>query len=194
MLGGEHDGVNAHGLAALIILDRHLRLAVGAEIINKTLLAHIGELLRHLVGKRDRQRHQLGRLGAGVAEHHTLVARAVVELARAALLVFEGVVHAHRNVARLLVDVRDDAAGVAVETVLRAVIADVADHAARDFGNVNVAVRGDLAHDVDKAGGDRRLAGYAAAGVFFKDRVEHRVGDLVADLVGMPLGDGFRGK
>ena len=194
VLGGEDDRVDADGLAALVVLDRHLRLAVGTEIVDKALLAHVGQLLCHLMGKGDRERHELRGLGAGVAEHHALVARAVVELARAAFLIFKGVVDAHRDIAALLVDVRDNAAGVTVKAVLRAVIADVADDVARDLRDVDIAARGDLAHDVDKAGGDGRLAGHAAVGVFFKDRVEHRIGDLVADLVGMPLGDGFGGE
>ena len=194
MLGGEDDRVDADGLAALVVLDRHLRLAVGTEIVDKALLAHVGQLLCHLVGKRDRERHELRGLGAGVAEHHALVACAVVELARAAFLIFKGVVDAHRDIAALLVDVRDNAAGVTVKAVLRAVVADVADDVACDLRDVDIAARGDLAHDVNKAGGDGRLAGHAAVGVFFKDRVEHRIGDLVADLVGMPLGDGFGGE
>ena len=77
---------------------------------------------------------------------------------------------------------------------LSRLFADVTDDVARDLRDVDIAARGDLAHDVDKAGGDGRLAGHAAVGVFFKDRVEHRIGDLVADLVGMPLGDGFGGE
>ena len=103
-------------------------------------------------------------------------------------------VNAEGDVRALLVDVCDDGAGLAVKAVLRAVVADVADDVARDLRDVDIAARGDLAHDVNKAGGDGRLAGHAAVGVFFKDRVEHRIGDLVADLVGMPLGDGFGGE
>ena len=39
-----------------------------------------------------------------------------------------------------------------------------------------------------------RLAGDAAVGVLFQNGVEHRVGDLVADFVGMPFGDGLGGE
>ena len=38
------------------------------------------------------------------------------------------------------------------------------------------------------------LAGHPAIGVLGQDGVQHRVGDLVADLVGVPFGDGFRGE
>ena len=63
-----------------------------------------------------------------------------------------------------------------------------------DLGDVHVAVGGDLAHDVDQAGGGAGLAGHAAVGILLEDRVQNRVGDLVADLIGMSLGNGFRSK
>ena len=47
---------------------------------------------------------------------------------------------------------------------------------------------------MDQAGGGAGLAGHAAIGVLLEDRVQHRVADLVADLVGMPFGNGLRGK
>ena len=55
--------------------------------------------------------HQLGVLVAGVAEHHALVAGAAG-------------VHAHGDVAGLLVDAGDHGAGVGVEAVERVVVAD----------------------------------------------------------------------
>ena len=191
VLRGDDDRVDAHRAARLVVFDGDLGLSVGAEIIDQAALAHLGEALGQRVGQRDRQGHQLRRLAAGVAEHHALVAGAVLQLGVAALFALEGLVHAEGDVAGLLVDVDDDAAGVAVEAVLRAVVADLADDLARDLRDVDVAARGDLAHDVHETGRGRRLAGDAARRVLLEDRVEHGVGDLVADLVGMSLGDGF---
>ena len=94
----------------------------------------------------------------------------------------------------MLVDIGNDAAGVAVEAVLGSVVAYIADDAARNLCYVNVALCADLAHDVDKAGGNGRFAGDAAVGVFFEYRVKYRVRDLVADLIGMSLGHRFRCK
>ena len=101
------------------------------------------------------------------------------------------IVGAQGDVGALAIDVGDDAAGVAVKAVLGAVIADGADDLARRAGDVHVAAGRDLAHDVDEAGGAGRLAGNAGTGVLRQDGVEDGVGDLVADFVGMPLGDGF---
>ena len=47
---------------------------------------------------------------------------------------------------------------------------------------------------MDQAGGGAGLAGHAAVGILLEDRVQNRVGDLVADLIGMSLGNGFRSK
>ena len=140
----------------------------------------------------DGQRHELGRLVAGVAEHHALVAGAVGEVvAAAALLELEALVYAHGDVAALLVDGGEHGAGVAVKAVGGVVVADVLEYAAGDPGDVHVAAGGDLAHDEDHAGGRGALAGDVAVGVLLKDGVEHGVGNLVADFVGMSLGYGL---
>ena len=194
VLRGDDDRVHAHGLVLLVIFHGDLRLAVGAEIVDDLMLAHLGEALCQLVRQRDRQRHELRGLAAGEAEHHALVARAVVEILALGLLRLEGLVHAHGDVAALLVDARHDGAGVAVEAELRAVIADLAHGLAHDVRNVDVAAGGDLAHHGHDAGRGGDLAGHAAVRILREDRVEHGVGDLVADFVGMSLGYGFGGK
>ena len=95
------------------------------------------------VRQRDRQRHQLGGLGAGIAEHHALVARAdgldgvVVDLAAAHL---QRVVDAQGDVGRLLVDRRHHAAGIGVEAVLGLGVADAGQGAAHDLGDLDVAL------------------------------------------------------
>ena len=191
VLRAEHDGVHAHGAVLLVVLDRDLRLAVGPQIVHQPLLTHGSQALGQLVGKRDGQRHELRRLVAGETEHHALVARAVVERAVAGLLALERLVHAEGDVRALLVDVRDDGAGLAVKAVLCAVVADLAHGLAHDLRDVHVAVGRDLAHDVHDAGRDRALAGDAAVRVLRQNGVKDRVGHLVADLVGMSLRDGF---
>ena len=58
--------------------------------------------------------------------------------------------------------------------------------------DVDVRVGGDLAGHDHEAGGDQRLARDAALRVLLVDRVEHRVADLVAHLVGVAFGDRLR--
>ena len=181
VLAGDDDGVDARGLAVLVVLHRHLALAVGAQVGQLAVLADGGELAGELVGQRDGRRHQLRRLVGGVAEHHALVAGAAG-------------VNALRNVARLLVDGRDHGAGVGVEAVERIVVADGGDHAAHQALEVDVGLGGDFAGDDHQAGGGQGFGGHAAVGVLLQAGIENGVGNLVGNLVGMAFGDGLRGK
>ena len=140
------------------------------------------------------QGHKLLGLAAGVAEHHALIAGAVVKLGISAFLGFKRLVNAEGYIRRLLVDIGDDAAGVAVKAVLGSVIADISDNAACYLRNVDIALGAYLTHDVDKAGGNGRLACDAAVGVLLEDSVKDSVRYLVADLIGMSLGYRFRCK
>jgi hypothetical protein len=130
------------GLPVLVVLDRDLALAVGAQVGQLAGLAHLGELAGELVGQRDGRGHQLGGLVGGVAEHHALVAGAAG-------------VNALGDVAGLLVDGGDDGAGVGVEAVERVVVADGGDDAAHQALEIDVGLGGDFAGDDHQAGAVR---------------------------------------
>ena len=77
VLGGDDDGVEPDRAVVAVVLDGDLGLAVGAQVGHVAVLADRGEPLGEPVGERDRQRHQLGGVVAGVAEHQALVAGAL---------------------------------------------------------------------------------------------------------------------
>jgi hypothetical protein len=196
--GDEHaddlDGPLAPVLVHLVA-HRDLRLPVGAQVREDLRLAHLRKPLRDLVREHDREGHQLLGLGAGVAEHHPLVARAdLVDRVVVAVLHLVGGVHALRDVRRLLVERDDDAARVRVEAVLGPVVADLLDLRPDDARDVHVRLRRDLARDDDQAGRDEGLAGDAPVRIVGEDVVEDRVRDLVGDLVRMTLRHGLRGE
>ena len=138
---------------AVLVLDRHLRLAVGAEVRQRAVLADLGEPLGQPVREPDRHRHEVIGLVAGVAEHHPLVARAdLVVVVTVAAAQLERLVDALGDVGRLLVDRGDDAARVAVEPVRRVRVADPANRVADEARDVDVGVGADLAGDDDHAG------------------------------------------
>ena len=180
MLRRNDDGRGAHGALALV-LDRHLRLAIGTEEVEIVRLAYFRQAARQLVREHDRERHQLRRLAAGEAEHQSLIAGAAG-------------VDALRDVGRLRVDRRDHRARLAVEAVLGAGVADVFDGVADDGGEVDVRLCGDLAGDHRQTGGNERLAGHASDRILGKHRVENGIRNLVGNLVRVPLGDRLRGK
>src|SRR5215467_5871168 len=119
--------------------------------------------------QRNRHRHQLSGLITRIPKHHSLVAGAAG-------------VHAHGDVAGLLVDGGDDGAGVGVESVEGVVVADGVNDAADDGLKINVGFGGDFSGDDCEAGGHKGFAGYAAGGVLGQASVEDRVGNLVGDF------------
>jgi hypothetical protein len=137
-----------------------LPLSYSTEVVEDPVAPRAREALHELVRQHDRQRHQLGRLGAGVPEHQPLVARAAG-------------IDALRDVGGLFVNRRQHGAGLGVETELRARVADVLDRVANDLREVDVAVRGDLAGDDGEAGRDERFARHAADGILRENRVEN---------------------
>ena len=193
----EISAVTGERACRAVVLERHLRLAVGAQVRHGAGLAHLGELLGHAVRQPDRQRHEVGGVVAGVAEHHPLVAGALAVddvLAAAAAAQLLALVDALGDVAALLVDRDDHTAGVAVEAVQRVVVADAVDDLASELGDVDVGAGRDLAGDDAQTGREQRLAGDTTVRILGEDRVEDRVADLIGHLVGMTLGDAFRGE
>ena len=195
MLGRDQDLLDLDR-AIVLVTDRDLSLAVRAEVADDARLANLGELPRELVRQLDRHRHQRLRLAGRVPEHHSLVsgAGAVELVGRLALALLEPGIHPLSDVGRLLVDRREDGARLVVEAVAGVVVADLADRLARDLRDVDVGLRGDLTGHDHEAGVDQALAGDAPGGVVPHHRVEDAVGDLVADLVRVPLGDRLGGE
>lgn len=195
VLGGDHDRVEADGLVA-VVLDGDLGLAVGAQVRDRPVLADLGQAPREAVREVDRERHQLGRLVARVAEHQALVARALlVELVLVTLDTrLVGRVDALGDVGGLRADGHRHAAGGAVEALLRGVVTDLEDLLAHELRDRRVRLGRDLTGDVHEARGDERLHGDPGGRVLPQKCIENGVADLVSDLVGVTLGHGLRGE
>ena len=191
VLCGNDYGVNILCLAVLIF-HGYLGFAVGTEIRKCAVLSDLCKLLCEPVSQRYGQRHKLGGLGAGKAEHHTLIARAdLIERVVLAVLVLVAFVYAHSDIRGLLIKRSEHRAALRVEAVGGVVVADVVDHLAGDRAEIDLCCGGDLAHNVDDAGGHGGFAGDVRAAVLSENAVEHSVGNFIADLVGMSLGNGF---
>jgi hypothetical protein len=170
----------------VLVLERDLRLAVGAEEVDLAALADARELARELVRVIDRRGHQVGRLVGRITEHEALVARALLLVEAFALG------DALRDVRALLLDRAQDGARVAVEADRRVVVTNLEHRAAHDGRHVDGGGRGDLTRDDHHAGLRERLARNARLRVLRQDGVEDRVRDGIAKLVRVPLGDRFR--
>ncbi|MPL97127.1 hypothetical protein SDC9_43315 [bioreactor metagenome] len=185
VLGREHDRGHADRATALVA-HRQLRFRIGAERRLDARFAHLGEATQDRVAVEDRRRHQLGGLVGRVTEHDALIARPVL-------------VDALADMGRLRVQVIGEVQRRPVELVL--LVADVLDavahdavDAAHELGELRLVRQPDLAADDDLVGGGKRLAGDAGVRFLGDQRVEHRIRDAVADLVGVSFRNGFGGE
>ena len=184
VLRAHDDRVDAHRARALV-LDRDLRLAVRAQVVELTRLADLGQPQRELVRERDRQRHELRRLVAGVAEHQALVARALVEVQAAALI------DALRDIGRLRVVGDEHGTTLVVDAVVGVVVADALDGVARHLDVVHMRVGGDFTGQHHQTGVAQGLGRDSAAGVLGENGIQNRIRNLIRDLIGMAFGDRF---
>src|SRR2546427_426221 len=106
------------------VLDGDLALPVRPQVRERTALAGLRELARDVVRERDRERHELGRLADREAEHHPLIAGAEL-LGIDPFARLDRLVHALRDLRRLLLDRGDDAAGPVVEAVIGVRVPDL---------------------------------------------------------------------
>ena len=189
VLAGDDDGLHRDGPVA-VVADGDLGLAVGAQVGEFAVLADFGQPLGEAVREPDRDGHVGGGLVAGVAEHQALVAGAleVVVVLLASFAGFERVEDAAGDVVGLLADGDGHAAAGAVEAVGRGVVADAQDGLPDDLRDFDVGVGGDLAGNVDQAGGGQGLHGDPGFGVLGQQGVEDGIADLVTDLVGVAFG------
>jgi len=128
-------------------------------------------------------RHEHVGFVGGIAEHQTLIA--------GTLFLATLPVHALVDVGRLLAQGIEHRAGVAVEADVRMGVADLDHRVADQLFVVDRGGGGDLAGQDDHAGLGQGLAGDPGMGILTDDFVEHGIGNLIADLVGMAFGDRF---
>ena len=156
----------------------------------------MGQVFEDLVGVIDGRWHQFGRFAARVAEHDALVA---------GTLFFVGGllgIDTGCDIDRLGMEQHVDLSVFPVEPVL--LVADVLDRHAGGVGDPVLRHRAGAArfasdhHAVRRAQRFARRADVprveASLGAFAEKQVHNFIRDPVADLVGMALGNGFRGE
>ena len=189
VLRRDNDGIDVDGFAVLVG-NRDLRLAVGTQIFEIAVLAHIRETARELMREHGRERHVLGRFVRRIAEHHALIA-CTDRLCRVhiALAGLDRLIDALRNIRRLLVKRDEDAAGVGIEAVAGVRITDITHRLADDLRNIDVAGGRDLTDDVRLSRRNEGLTRNTPLRILREDSVENAVRDLIGEFVGMTLGD-----
>ena len=155
MLCRDHDVFDFDRLA-VAIFDGHLGFAVGPEKISFAAFANFREIVNQAMRHLNRERHQLRRFIAGIAEHHALIAGALFLVQPFAFG------NALRNIRRLLLDRGKNRAGVAVESHGGIGVTDIAHHFADDIDVRHLGPAGNFAGNDDHAGLRQALAGDSA--------------------------------
>ena len=198
VLGRDDDVRHADG-PTVLIKNGNLAFCIRAQPLDLAAFADAGEFASEAVGEHDRCRHEFGSLIAGVAEHESLIARALF------LGSFAGGgfgVHTLRDVRALAGQVVIDKDTVGMKDVVVIDVSDFADRCPDDLADIEGGIQrgafqarhGDFATHDDHVAFDKSFAGDPARAVEGQAGVEDRVGNGVANFVGMAFANGFGGK
>ena len=187
MLRGNNDARNPDGFA-ILVNHRDLRLCVRPEPAHFAALSNPSEFAPKSVRKHNRRRHQLRRFIARVAEHQPLIPCTLL----GGFLAFGGTgIHALSNVRRLLGNHAAHKNSIGMKNIVVMNVTDLAHAIAHDLEVIEFRFRGDLAADDDNIALSVSLARDAAVWILRQTRIEHCVGDCVANFVGVTFSNGF---
>ncbi|KAL4273017.1 hypothetical protein GQ457_13G023280 [Hibiscus cannabinus] len=192
VLSGDEDGVDTngnHGAFIVVILDGDLSLAVGSEPRAGPVFADVGEASTELGGQNVAEGHQFRSLVGGVAKHMALVTGAdllgtLTEMTMDTL----------SDIRALLLDINQHSAVVGIETDISGCETDVPAGVPDDLLVIHIGFCSDFTKDHHHVGLGAGLASDLAVGILRQAGVEDRIGDLIAELVGMSLVNRLRGK
>mmetsp|Transcript_32610 Transcript_32610/g.62359 ORF Transcript_32610/g.62359 Transcript_32610/m.62359 type:complete len:217 (+) Transcript_32610:1181-1831(+) len=187
MLRRNHNGVYSlgYGDATFIVpvFQRNLRLSVGTDPVQRTVLAHLREPGAQFGSQNVAQRHEFRSLLARIPKHYTAVPRPDI-------LDFGGV-DTLRNVRTLLLQCHDDVARFVIQSLSGIVVSRIANRVANDLLVVDGGRGGDLAQDDDHSCFAYGFASDARRRVESEARVDDGVGNDIAQFVRVRFGDGF---
>ncbi len=183
VLRRQHDGLYRHR-PIVLVTKRDLTFRIGPEPCQLARLSYLGLALHEPVRIDDRRRHELLGLVARIAEHQALVA--------GALLFVRRTIDALSDIGGLLGQMIDDLAVMAIETEIIAPISNFADGISDERFDLELRLARDLTGNDDQVVLDECLAGDARSRVLCNQRIEHRIGDLITDLIRMTFRNRFR--
>ena len=194
MLGGDHNGIHADRFV-VFIFHRHLGFTIRTQVWQDALLAHLGQPTGQLMSQGNGQRHVFRGLVGGVSEHHTLVAGAdLFVVGMVTGLGFVRFIHPLGNIRRLFIDGNQDSAGGPVKAVFGTVITNIDHRLPGNLGDVHVAAGGNFPYNMDLACRHQGFTSHSCIRVFFQDGIQHRIRNLIGNLVRMPFRHRFRRK
>ncbi|OAV63605.1 hypothetical protein Barb4_04943 [Bacteroidales bacterium Barb4] len=169
VLGGNNDGVDAQGNAAVIVFDCHLTLGIGTEIGQETglFLSYGSQFFEQGVRQIQRQRHVVFRFRRGIAEHHPLVACSLIHRV--------GTFHALVNLRTLLVNGGKDAAGLRFKLIFAFGVTNLCNHIAHNSRHIYVSLRLHFSRQDNLTGRNQRFASHFRLFVIRQKLIQHSI-------------------
>ena len=197
MLSRKHHCIQTDGMSSLIILYCNLGLSIRTKIRQGSVFAHLGQLTNQLVSQSDRIRHILLRLIGSIAEHHTLVACTnSIQLAvvHRIFSCFQSLIYTHGNIAGLLVQSNQNAAGITVKAIFCTIVTNFANGLTDNRLNIYICIGSNFSHNHNQTSSGAGFACNAAHGIFFHQRIQNSIGNGIAHFIRMTLSYRFRSK
>ena len=194
MLCGQYDSIETYWFVVFIVFYSNLCLSIRTQVFQCTVFTDLGQLQSQLVSQICRHRHVAFGFVGCITEHHTLVTGTDgvdLFLGHGVLFGFKCFVNAQGDICGLFVDGCNDTAGVGIEAVFAAGIADFTNGISHDFLDIYISFCGDLTHDHDKTGCCAGLTGNTAHWILCYESIKDRIGNLVTHFVRMSFGYGL---
>ena len=178
MLGTEHDRVDANRSVLLVVLDGHLRFAIGTKVQHLfALFADTRQGINERVSEVKRQRHIVIGLVCRKTEHHSLVS--------CALLFRYLTAHTHIDIRGLCMQGGEDAATLCLELILRFGVTYLSDSLTSDLLDIHPSFATHLTGNHHLSGGTQRLASYVCLRILSQHIIQNSVRNLVAHFIGV---------
>lgn len=187
VLGRHDDGVDAdrdNGTVVVLVLNGDLSLGVGAQPGEGAVAAGSRHGSVELVGEHESEGEELGGFVGGITEHDTLVTGTKL---LESLLVVETL----SDIRGLLLNGNEQVQGLVVEALGGVIVTNVLDGVTDNLLVVKLGLGGDFTENHDHAGLSGSLTSNLGEGVLSQAGVEDGIGNLIGNLIGVTLTDGF---
>ena len=142
MLRRDQNGINSLYLMSIIFYS-NLGFTIRSQIRQGSVLTNIRQSLSQLMCIGNRSWHQFRSFIAGIAEHQSLVSCTDridgCFICQASVLVLQGFINTHCNIAGLFIDCGQDCTGIAVKTIIGSVITNVQNYLSYELRDIYIA-------------------------------------------------------
>ena len=178
---GDNHSIHTNHIALFVIFHGNLGLAVRAQQIGG--MDTLGQTVAQSPGQGYRQGHQLGSLGAGTTEHHTLVAGTAYFI-----------ISTQRDICRLGMDTALDLHRIRIEAVAGIDITDLTNSLTGNFLVIYHSFGGNLTADDAEVGGHHGFTSNTGCRILSQASIQDGIRNRVSNLIGVAVGYTFGSK